>query len=124
MVYGILADAVVLAHAAFVAFVLSGGLLVLRWKRLAWLHVPCALWGALVEAAGWICPLTPLENWLRSRAGEPPYGGGFVERHLLPLLYPEDLTRSLQIALGAGVVLSNVFIYALLIRRSRRRPAR
>jgi hypothetical protein len=124
MVYGILADAVVLAHAAFVAFVLSGGLLILRWKRLAWLHVPCALWGALVEAAGWVCPLTPLEDWLRSRADEPSFGGGFVERYLLPALYPEHLTRQVQAALGLGVVVLNVSVYGFVIWRRRRRPAR
>lgn len=124
MAYRLLADGVVLAHGAFVLFVVLGGLLALKWPRAAWLHVPCALWGALVEAAGWVCPLTPLENWLRLRAGAPSYSGGFVERHLLPALYPEHLTRPVQAALGLGVVLLNVSIYGFVLWRSRRRPAR
>ena len=88
-----LADLVVLIHFAFVVFVVAGGLLVWKWPRVAWLHVPCALWGAAVEFGGWVCPLTPLENTLRVRAGEAGYQGDFVARHVMPVLYPEGLTR-------------------------------
>lgn len=118
-----LADLVVLIHLAFVVFVVSGGLLVWKWPRLAWLHVPCALWGAAVELGGWICPLTPLENSLRLRAGEAGYQGDFVARYVLPVLYPEGLTREMQLVFGAIVLAVNGAVYWRLWRRGRVRPA-
>lgn len=118
------ADAVVLLHLAFIAFVLAGALLVLRWPRLAWLHLPAALWGMVVEWTGWICPLTPLENALRRAAGEAGYAGGFVERYIVPLIYPAGLTRDTQLVLGAVVLVVNVAAYGLVYARRRRRRAR
>jgi hypothetical protein len=120
--YGLLADAVVVLHLAFVTFVVAGGLLVLRWPRLAWAHVPTAAWGALIEFGGWICPLTPLENHLRRLAGQAGYEGGFVERYLLAALYPQGLSRTHQVVLGALVLLVNLLVYGLLIRRLRSSP--
>jgi hypothetical protein len=111
MWYHVLADLVLLVHAAFVGFVLLGGLLVWKWRPVAWLHLPAAAWGAVVEFSGWICPLTPLENWLRERAGEAAYRGDFLAKYLLPILYPDMLTREIQTALGVLVVLLNVAIY-------------
>lgn len=119
MNYRLLADAVLLTHAAFVAFVVLGGLLALRWPRLAWLHLPAALWGAGIEFAGGICPLTPLENHWRRLAGEQGYAGGFVEHYLLALLYPEGLTREVQLALGLLVLAVNGVVYAFVWRRKR-----
>jgi hypothetical protein len=121
--YRILVAIVVGFHLGFVLFVVLGGLLVLRWPRLAWLHLPSAVWGALIEFAGWICPLTPLENHLRRAGGTAEYAGGFVEHYLLPVLYPVGLTRSAQYVLGAGVVLVNVAVYWWVFRRVRRSPA-
>ncbi|MGH9350506.1 MAG: DUF2784 domain-containing protein [Vicinamibacterales bacterium] len=120
----LLADLVVMLHFAFVAFVVGGGLLALHWPRVAWVHVPTAAWGALIEFAGWICPLTPLENRLRQQAGEDAYTGDFVARYILPVLYPEGLTREVQVTLGAGVVLLNAAIYAVAVRRARSAAAR
>jgi len=117
----VLADLVVVLHLAFVAFVVLGGLLVLRWPRLAWLHVPAAVWGTLIEFAGWVCPLTPLENRLRYLGGEAGYEGGFVERYLLGVLYPEGLTPEAQLALGMLVLVVNGAVYARLWRRRWRR---
>ena len=117
MTYHLLADLVVVAHVAFVAFVVVGGYLALRWRRLAWLHVPAALWGALIELTGWICPLTPLENALRRLAGEAGYRGGFIEHYVLPVLYPVHYTLALRLALAALVVLLNGVAYALYFRR-------
>lgn len=114
---GALADLVALSHLAFVLFVVGGGLLVLRWPRLAFLHLPAAAWGALVELMGWICPLTPLEFELRRRAGEGEYGGEFLARYLEWVLYPPGLTREVQLLLGALVVLINVAVYAWILRR-------
>ncbi|MDF3836427.1 DUF2784 domain-containing protein [Cupriavidus basilensis] len=118
-----LADAIVLLHLAFIVFVMLGGLLVLRWPRLAWLHLPAVAWGVLVEWSGWICPLTPLENALRLRAGQQAYGGDFVQRYVLPVIYPEGLTREIQVVLGAVVLALNLAVYATLYRRMRRRRA-
>lgn len=123
MLYRILADAVVVVHALFVVFVVLGALAVLRWPRLAWLHLPAAAWGALIEFGGWICPLTPLEKHLRLRAGEAAYEGGFIEHYLLPILYPPGLTRSAQIILGLLVVAINLAVYGALLRRRTRRRA-
>jgi len=120
MAYRLLADAVVLFHTAFVAFVVLGGFLAWRWSRIAWLHVPCAVWGAVIEYRGWICPLTPLENDLRRRAGLAGYAGGFVEHYVLPVLYPAGLTRPAQALLGTLVVIVNLIAYGVLLRRALR----
>jgi Protein of Unknown function (DUF2784) len=117
--YRILADITVGLHLLFVCFVVAGGLLVLRWPRLAWVHIPAAIWGALIEFAGWVCPLTPLEQTLRNAAGEAGYRGGFIEHYLLPVLYPGGLTRGIQIGLGMAVVVLNVLVYGYLFRRHR-----
>jgi hypothetical protein len=117
---GLAADLLVLVHLAFVTFVLFGGLLVWRWPKAAWAHVPAALWGIGIEWSGGICPLTPLEQALRARAGRAAYEGDFVARYLFPVLYPEGLTREAQLVLGAAVVAINVAVYAVAIRRSRR----
>jgi hypothetical protein len=116
----LLADAVVVLHFGFVLFVVLGGLLALRWPRLAWLHLPAALWGAWTEFAGWICPLTPLENWLRVRSGESGYATSFVEHYVVPVLYPAALTRELQWILGGLVVAINALVYLVVLRRTRR----
>jgi hypothetical protein len=118
-----LADATVLLHLLFVAFVVCGGLLALRWLRMMWVHLPAATWGALVECNGWICPLTPLENWLRDQGGGEVYTSGFIERYVLPVLYPTSLSRDVQWALGALVLLVNGIVYAVVFR-SRRRTTR
>lgn len=115
------ADALLLAHLAFVLFVVLGGLLALRWPRLAWIHVPAALWGTLVELGGWICPLTPLEVALRRAAGDAGYSGGFVEHYLVAALYPNGLTLEMQFTLGIAVGLLNVAIYLFVIQRIRAR---
>jgi len=117
MHYRLLADLVLVAHAAFVAFVMLGGLAVLRWPRLAWLHLPVVLWGAGIEFFGGICPLTPLENRWRRLAGDQGYAGGFVDQYIVALLYPDGLTRSVQMALGLLVLVVNVAIYAYAWRR-------
>lgn len=119
--YRLAADLVVVVHLAFVAFVVFGGLLALRWRRVPWAHLPVALYGALIELVGWICPLTPLENRLRRAAGEAGYAGGFVEHYLLPVLYPAALTPTAQVVLGLLVVAVNGTVYALVWRRWRRR---
>ena len=119
----ILAALVVAVHLVFVVFAALGGLLALRWPRMAWVHVPCAAWAAFVEFSGRICPLTPLENALRARAGLEPYSGDFVAAYVFPILYPEGLTRNAQVAIGIFVIALNVIVYGWVLRR-RMRPLR
>jgi len=118
------ADLVVLVHFVFVLFVLCGGVLALRWPRVVWLHVPAVVWGVLIEFSGWICPLTPLENRLRRAQGETGYEGDFIEHYILPLLYPDGLTRRHQFFLGGLAIAINVAIYVLVLVRHRRRAAK
>ncbi len=120
MIFQVLADLTVGVHFAFVLFVVFGGLLVIKRPAVAWLHVPAAAWGAWIEFAGWICPLTPLENRLRARGGEATYDASFVERYVMPILYPEALTREVQFVLGGLVVVVNVVVYAAAFTRRRR----
>ena len=117
VLYRLLANAVVTFHALFILFVLFGGFLAWRWRWVAVVHIPCAVWGILIEFRGWICPLTPLENSLRAKAGQQGYSGGFVEHYLLPALYPSGLTPRVQAVLGTAVLLINVFAYAVVVRR-------
>lgn len=116
------ADAIVAVHAAFVVYVTLGGLLVLRWPKTAWAHVPAAVWGVAIEFGGWICPLTPIENQLRQRGGSGAYTGDFIEHYVLPLLYPADLTRTWQLLLGSLALAVNAAIYWRVLRSSGRRP--
>ena len=117
--YRIAADAVVLFHLAFVLFVVLGGLLALRWRWIAWVHVPAVAWGVAIEAGGWICPLTPLENHLRQASGAAGYQGDFVAHYVLPVLYPAGLTRAWQLILGAMVLSINLSVYGFMLRRSK-----
>lgn len=117
----LLADLVLLLHAAFIVFVLLGGLLVWRWRWLIWLHIPAVIWGILIEVQGWLCPLTPLENRLRRAAGNDGYQTGFIDHYLAPLIYPAGLTPAIQLLLAGVVLLVNALIYALLWRAWRRR---
>ena len=114
------ADVVVLLHLAFIVFVVGGGFLAWRWPRIAWVHLPCAAWGVVVEWMGWLCPLTPLENVLRRQAGTAGYEGGFIEHYLVPVIYPPGLTPAVQVGLGALVLAVNAVAYAVPWARRRR----
>jgi hypothetical protein len=124
VVYRALADAVLVLHLAFVAFAVAGGLLAVRRPRIALVHLPAVAWSAWVELAGRPCPLTPLENRLRALGGAQTYSESFVEHYLLPVLYPAALTREIQLVLGALVLAINAAVYAAVVRRLRRPPAR
>lgn len=117
--YTLLADVVIVFHFLFIIFVVGGGLLVIRWPRVAWAHLPAALWGAAIELTGWICPLTPLENRLRLLGGGSSYSGDFIERYFLPVIYPPGLTVPIQYILGGLVVAVNLIVYAFIIRRGK-----
>ena len=111
MIYRLTADLVVLIHLAFILFAALGGLLVLKYRRCALIHLPALVWAVLISFAGWVCPLTPLENWLRERGGVLGYETSFIEHYILPVIYPGELTRRMQIFLGLLVLIINLGIY-------------
>jgi hypothetical protein len=115
--YRILADAVLILHLAYIAFALLGGLLILRWPKVAWLHLPAVAWGVTVAAIGGVCPLTPLEKHLRMLAGDVPYRGDFISHYLTTLIYPAGLTRPMQAALAIFLLAVNAAIYVRYFRR-------
>ncbi len=121
MLYSLLADLVVICHGAFILFAVLGGLLLLRRRWWGWIHTPAFLWAGFIELTGGICPLTPLENRLRALGGADPYRGDFIDHYLIPLLYPESLTREVQIVIGVFIILLNIVIYARLWRIPRQR---
>ena len=121
MGYRLAADLTLVLHLLFIIFILFGGLLCLHRIRWAWLHLPAIVWGVWVEWAGWICPLTPLENYFRQRSSEQGYPGGFVEHYLIPVIYPEQLTILIQWLLGALVLVINIFVYLYVFRKKRKR---
>lgn len=117
MLFRLLADATVGLHLAFVVFVVLGGLLVVRWPRMAWVHLPAVVWGAWIEFADRVCPLTPFENWLRAQGGGEVYSSTFVEQYVLPVLYPAVLSRELQWVLGGAIIVINAAVYAYVVGR-------
>ena len=117
VLYRLLANAVVVLHGLFIVFIVLGGFLAWRWRWVAAVHLPFAVWGVLIEYRGWNCPLTPLENELRVKAGELGYSGGFIEHYLLPAIYPSGLTPRVQAVLGTAVLAVNLFAYGVLLRR-------
>jgi hypothetical protein len=121
MINRILADFVVVFHGAYVVFVVLGALLALKWPKVLWVHAPAAIWGVLIEYAGWVCPLTPLENRLRALAGEAGYSGDFIEHYILRALYPHGLTPTVRYTLGTFALVVNVIAYTIVIKK-RKRP--
>lgn len=113
----LVADIILISHLAFILFVIFGGLLVFYRRWLAWVHIPLALWGAMVNLAGWVCPLTPLENKYRSAAGQAGYARGFVEHYIAPLVYPEGLTHELGMVVGISVLVWNILLYGFICYR-------
>ncbi|MBU2622644.1 MAG: DUF2784 domain-containing protein [Proteobacteria bacterium] len=109
------ADIIVLVHLMFIVFVVTGGFFVLKWPKIAWLHIPAVIWGALIEFAGWVCPLTPVENSLREAGGKAAYQSEFINHYIIPVIYPAGLTREIQFVMGCIVIVLNVLIYGMLI---------
>lgn len=116
MTYQIAATTIALLHFAFIAFVFLGGLLVLKWPRLGWVHVPAVVWGVLIEFFGWWCPLTKWENYFLREAGRAGYDTGFVAHYIMPVIYPPGLTRGMEIAIGLIVLIINVSVYVKVFR--------
>ncbi len=122
MLYRALADAVLVAHFAFVLFAVLGGLLALRWRRAVWLHVPALAWGVVVQLANWECPLTPLENYFRRLGGEAGYAGGFVEHYVSAILYPEQISHAFRFVSGLFLLVVNLVAYSFVIYSTRGAP--
>jgi len=123
MIWSLLADSLVILHFAFTAFVIFGGFLTWRWRRIAFLHLPALAWGCWVEVSHSICPLTPLENHFRHLGGEAGYRGGFLAHYLVRVLYPPGLTWHIQWELAAALIAINILAYWGFVRRLRS-PAR
>ena len=119
MLYRLLADIVVILHLAFIVFAVSGGILIVWWRRVAWIHIPAVLWSAWIELSGGICPLTYLENWLLGKAGLGGYHGDFIADYILPVVYPTNLTRNIQIAMAAIIITVNLLIYGFILMKKR-----
>ena len=115
MLYQLAADFIVLIHFAFIVFVLAGGFLVLKWRWVIWLHIPAAIWGALIVMVGWICPLTPMENILRQAGAGEIYTNSFIDRYLAPVIYPAGFTNEMFIAMGIVVIVINVLVYTIFL---------
>ena len=119
MVYRMLADTVLVIHFLFIILAVFGGLLIFKWKRFAWLHVPVVIWATLIEFYGWICPLTYLEVWLLEQGNMVSYGSGFIERYIVPIIYPEALTHPQHILVGLFVFMFNLLIYGWIFYRGK-----
>jgi len=120
--YHALADLVLVIHALFIIFVILGGLLVLHWRVIIWPHLPAVAWAVLLEVFGWLCPLTPLEQWLRRAAGTASYSGSFIEHYLVPFIYPAWLTRTAQLYIAAALIIINILVYWFVFRQRRKNP--
>ena len=118
----IVADIVVAIHVAYMAFVVFGFIAVplgvaLRWSWVRnpwfrWLHVLAILFVVAETVFQVSCPLTIIENDLRTTAGEPVEEGSFVGRLLNRLLFgvvPESVLPALYFSLGALAVAMMVF---------------
>ncbi|MBU2648122.1 DUF2784 domain-containing protein [bacterium] len=116
MHYQFLASGLVILHFLFVGFVIIGGVFCFKWQKMIWVHLPAVAWSITIECSGWICPLTPLENYFRLKAGASAYNVDFISYYLLPILYPASLTRNIQYLLGFAVLLVNVLVYGILFR--------
>jgi len=117
MLFQLAADFIIVLHFTFILFVLVGGILVLKWRWLIWLHLPAVIWGALISFMGWICPLTPLENMLRQAGGGEVYLTGFIEQYIVPLIYPSGFNHEMFVAIGLFVVVVNVIVYAFIFNK-------
>lgn len=120
MMYRIATDLLVILHLGFIVFVVAGGVLCIKWRKLIWIHIPAIIWGTVIELSGWICPLTPLENYFRRKSGEAAYAGDFVSQYLVPVIYPESLTREIQWLLALAVLVINGAVYTIIVKKHRR----
>ncbi len=120
MVYKFAADGVVVLHFLFIIFAVAGGWLLFVRRWVLWFHLPAVIWAVLIEWKGWICPLTPLENFFRRQAHLSSYEEGFIAHYLLPVLYPEGLTPDIRYALGFFVIASNLLSYSVYLLKRKR----
>ena len=117
MIYEVLAEIVVVIHFCFVLYVVLGAFLGFKWIKTLYIHLCVLAWGVYIEFSGTICPLTPLENWLRQQANQHGYEGGFLAHYIVPIVYPETLTRSDQMVLGGLLLGLNLLVYSAIFFR-------
>jgi hypothetical protein len=121
MPYHLLADTVVIVHLAFIVFTIAGGILIIWWRKVIWIHIPAVIWAAWIEFSGGICPLTYLENWLLGQSGSGGYHGDFTASYILPVVYPANLTRKIQITMAIIVIFVNLLVYGYIYMKKERK---
>ena len=109
----------VAAHFAFMAYLVAGGFLALRWPRSIWLHVAVVVWGVGIVTLKYDCPLTWLEQQARERAGMAPLPEGFIDHYITGVLYPARYVVLVEVVVFLIVVASWTAYLA-----ARRRAAR
>ena len=114
------ADIILIIHFAFILFVIFGALLFFVTTKIIFIHLPALIWGLYIELTHSICPLTYLENWLLQKANLTTYSEGFIQYYLVPIVYPTNLTKDIQIYLGIGLIVINIVIYAFIFGKMKK----
>ena len=115
--YEITADLLLIIHFTFLLFVVFGALLIFASIKIIFIHIPVVIWGSYIELTNSICPLTYLENWFLHKANLTTYSEGFIQNYLVPIVYPMNLTKDLQIYLGITLIVINMIIYGFIISK-------
>ena len=115
--YELAADLTLIFHFAFIIFVVFGALLFFVSTKIIYVHVPALIWAIYIELTHSICPLTYLENWFLQRSNLATYPEGFIQNYLVPIVYPMSLTEDLQTNLALAIIVVNIIIYGLIIRK-------
>jgi len=115
--YELAADLTLIIHFAFILFVIFGALLFFITTKIIFIHFPAFIWGSYIELTHSICPLTYLENWFLNKANLTIYSEGFIQNYIVPIVYPADLTKDLQIYLGITLIVVNIIIYGFILNK-------
>ena len=118
--YELAADIILIIHFLFILFVIFGALLLFVEKKIVFIHIPAIIWGSYIELTHSICPLTYLENWLLQKANLTTYSEGFIQYYLVPIVYPTNLTKDIQIYLGISLIVINIVIYAFIFGKMKK----
>ena len=115
--YELAANLILIVHFIFIIFVVFGALLFFVVKKIVFIHIPALIWGSYIELTHFICPLTYLENWFLNKANLTIYSEGFIQNYIIPIVYPADLTKNLQIYLGITLIVINIVFYAFIFNK-------
>ena len=118
-VFEIFAILVLLLHFSFILFVIFGAILILKFKKIIYVHIPAVAWGAYIELSHSICPLTHLENYFLKKAGKDQYSVDFIENYIFKIIYPPALNYEIQTYLGVILIFVNLLIYYYIVKKIR-----